>query len=106
MRQVLVDHARRKKAGKRGGRAVAVTLLDATPARQAPIVDLIDLDHALAALAALEPRLCQIVELKSFAGLSIDEMAATLMISAATVERDWAVAKAWLFSRLNAPAAP
>lgn len=106
MRQVLVDHARRKKASKRGGPALAVTLLDSTPAREAPIVDLIDLDDALADLAALDSRLCRVVELKYFAGLSIDEMAATLMISAATVERDWAMAKAWLYTRLNSSPPP
>ena len=102
MRQVLVDHARRRNADKRGGGATSITISDDTPARQASIVDVLALDEALTDLATLDQRLCQVVELKCFTGLNIQETAVALGVSTATVERDWAVAKAWLFDRLSA----
>jgi RNA polymerase sigma-70 factor (ECF subfamily) len=92
MRQILVDHARRKGAQKRGGADTAMTM-----------VDILALDEALTDLAALDPRLCQVVELKFFAGLNIDETARALGVSPATVERDWTVSKAWLHQRLTSP---
>jgi RNA polymerase sigma factor (TIGR02999 family) len=100
MREILVDHARRKNARKRGGDGTRVSLHDAA-APAVPIVDLLALDEALNELSARDARLCRIVELKFFAGLTIEEAAETLRISAATVERDWAVAKAWLHQRLS-----
>jgi RNA polymerase sigma factor (TIGR02999 family) len=104
MRQILVDHARHKRAGKRGG-AVTMVGLDMLPARaepstRAPDVDILALDHALQELATFDPQQCRLVELKFFAGLSIEEMAETLGISTATVEREWVIAKAWLYHRL------
>jgi RNA polymerase sigma-70 factor, ECF subfamily len=105
MREILVDHARRKKARKRGGGDTVIALAESTPApgQGMEVVDLIALDEALTELAALDPRLCRVVELKFFAGLNIDDTAEALKVSTATVEREWAVAKAWLFQKL-APA--
>jgi RNA polymerase sigma factor (TIGR02999 family) len=101
MRQILVDHARKKHARKRGGGATVIALADAAPAPDIALVDVLALDGALVELTALDPRLCQVVELKFFAGLSIDETAQALKVSTATVERDWTVAKAWLYQRLS-----
>jgi RNA polymerase sigma factor (TIGR02999 family) len=104
MRQILVDHARRKQADKRGGGVTMVSLDDASPAAQPSSVDVLALDEALAALAAFDPRQCRVVELRFFAGLSIDEASEALGISPATVEREWALAKAWLYRRLSSRA--
>jgi len=101
MRQVLVDHARKKNARKRGGGTTTISLSDGTPAPQHSIIDVLALDEALTDLAALDHRLCRVVEMKCFTGLSIEETADALTVSTATVERDWAVAKAWLFDRLS-----
>jgi len=100
MREILVDHARRNAALKRGGPATKVSLDDAAAAPQVAIVHILALDEALAELSARDARLCQVVELKFFAGLTIDETATALQVSVATVERDWAVARAWLHQRL------
>jgi RNA polymerase sigma factor (TIGR02999 family) len=103
MRQVLVDSARRERADKRGGGATMLTLDQVRSAGVSPnVVDVLALDAALDDLAALDERLCRVVELKYFAGLTIDEAAAALNVAAATVERDWAVAKAWLYARFSA----
>jgi RNA polymerase sigma-70 factor (ECF subfamily) len=109
MRQILVDHARRKRAGKRGG-AVTMVGLDALPAREEPSiaaaeVDILELDCVLDELATFDPQQCRLVELKFFAGLTIEEMAQTLGISTATVEREWLVARAWLYQRMGGPRA-
>jgi len=101
MRQILVDHARRKDARKRGGAATVIALQESVPAPEIAVVDVLALDEALTELSALDPRLCQVVELKFFAGLNIDETAEALHVSAATVERDWTVSKAWLHQRLS-----
>ncbi len=103
MREILVDHARRNAALKRGGPATKVSLDDAVAAPQVAIVDVLALDEALGELSARDARLCQVVELKFFAGLTIDETATALQVSVATVERDWAVARAWLHQRLASP---
>ena len=103
MRQILVDHARKKQALKRGGDATNITLHDTTPGAEIKLVDVLALEEALTELTALDPRLCQVVELKFFAGLTIDETAEALTVSPATVERDWTVAKAWLHQRLSSP---
>ena len=100
MRQILVDHARRQRADKRGGGATMVSLEDASPAAQPPSVDVLALDQALEALSAIDARQGSVVELRFFAGLDIDETAEALAISTATVEREWALAKAWLHRRL------
>jgi RNA polymerase sigma factor (TIGR02999 family) len=102
MRQILVDHARRQQADKRGGGATMMSLDDVSPAAQPTSVDVLALDEALAALASIDARQSQVVELRFFAGLNIDEAADALGMSPATVEREWAFAKAWLFRRLSA----
>jgi RNA polymerase sigma factor (TIGR02999 family) len=101
MRQILVDHARRRDAHKRGGAATMIALDEGVPAPTVATVDLLALDEALTELSALDPRLCQVVELKFFAGLTIDETAEALHVSPATIERDWTVSKAWLHQRLT-----
>src|SRR5262245_28588102 len=103
MRQILVDHARRKASGKRGGPAARkVTLVDATAADLAPRADLLDLEEALARLAALDARQARVVELRLYAGLTVEEVAEALGVSRATVEVDWRFAKAWLQRELGA----
>ena len=103
MRQILVDHARRQHAGKRGGGVTMVSLDGVSPAAQPPSVDVLALDQALEALSAIDARQVGVVELRFFAGLDIDETAEALEISTATVEREWAMAKAWLHRRLSQP---
>jgi RNA polymerase sigma factor (TIGR02999 family) len=107
MRQILVDHARRKRADKRGGGATVISLDEMAPAAaQTSGVDVLALDEALDALSSFDARQCRVVELRFFAGLNIPEVADALGISAATVEREWAMAKAWLHQRLSAPSEP
>ena len=101
MRQILVDHARRKRADKRGGAITMTSLDDVTPASQAPIIDVLALDQALDALSSRDARQSRVVELRYFAGLSIAETAEAIGVSAATVEREWTMAKAWLHRRLS-----
>ena len=101
MRQILVDRARRDRAAKRGGGAALLSLEGMPLAVTTNTVDVLALDQALDELAGLEERLCRVVELKFFAGLSIAETAVALDVSPATVERDWSVAKAWLYDRLS-----
>jgi RNA polymerase sigma factor (TIGR02999 family) len=101
MRQILVDHARRKRADKRGGGVTMVSLDEVSPAAQTTGVDVLALDQALDALSLFDVRQCRVVELRFFAGLDIDEAAEALDVSAATVEREWAMAKAWLHRRLS-----
>jgi RNA polymerase sigma factor (TIGR02999 family) len=101
MRQILVDHARRKRAGKRGAGVTMMSLDDVSPASDASIVDVLALDEALEALSSRDVRQCRVVELRFFAGLTIDETAEAIGVSAATVEREWAMAKAWLYQRLS-----
>ena len=96
MRQVLVDHARRRRAAKREG--CHVTLDDADAPAAAP--DLLDLEHALEELAALDPRQARVVELRFFGGLDVDETADVMGLSARTVKREWQTARAWLQHRL------
>jgi RNA polymerase sigma factor (TIGR02999 family) len=105
MRQILVDHARRKRADKRGGGATMIGLDEVAPlAAQTSGVDVLALDEALDALSSYDARQCRVVELRFFAGLNIPETADALAISTATVEREWAMAKAWLHQRLSARA--
>ena len=104
MRRVLLDHARTRRAQKRGGGGVQITLGDAQAAESAPLdaVDVIGLDDALARLAVLDPQKARLVDLRYFAGLSIPEAAEVLGISTATVGREWAVARMWLRRELEA----
>jgi RNA polymerase sigma factor (TIGR02999 family) len=107
MRQILVDHARRKKADKRGGGAPVIGLDEVVAtAAQTSTVDVLALDEALDALSSFDARQCRVVELRFFAGLNIPETAEALGVSTATVEREWAMAKAWLHERLSAPREP
>lgn len=102
MRQVCVDQARARRAGKRGGDRAVVTLDEAVAEAADLDVDLLDLDHALSDLAALDPREARVVELRFFGGLSMAEIARALDLSLATVEREWSAARAWLGRRLRA----
>jgi RNA polymerase sigma factor (TIGR02999 family) len=103
MRRILVDHARRRAAAKRGGPEVRLALDEELAAGGAPDLDLLALDQALDELAALDPRVVRIVELRFFAGLSLDEAAFALGVSRRTVANEWAVARAWLHKRLATP---
>ena len=100
MRRILVDHARSRGAAKRGG-GMRVTLVE-DAARTGPAEpDLLDLDAALDELAGLDPRQAQLVELRFFGGLDIEEAARALGVSVATANRDWVTARAWLYRRLQ-----
>jgi RNA polymerase sigma factor (TIGR02999 family) len=101
MRRVLVEHARRRGAGKRGSGRKAVTFSDLNVPAVDPGLDLLELDMALTELEALDPRLSQVVHLRYFAGCSIEETAELLGVSIATVKRDWTYARAWLLERLS-----
>lgn len=101
MRQILVDHARSRRALKRGGDAVRVSL-DHADGEAVPLDgNLIALDEALSALAQLDPQQGRVVELKFFGGLSNEEASSVLQISVSTVKRDWTVARAWLHRELT-----
>ena len=101
MRQILVDYARRKRADKRGAGVTMMSLDDVTPVAETSIVDVLALDEALEALSLRDVRQGHVVELRFFAGLSINEAAEAIGVSTATVEREWAMAKAWLYQRLS-----
>jgi RNA polymerase sigma factor (TIGR02999 family) len=101
MRGILVDHARMRHASKRGGSDLTLTLDDALAPVKQREVDLVALDDALNALAALDPKQGQLVELRFFAGLSIEDTSHVLGISPATVKREWATARAWLYGEMN-----
>jgi RNA polymerase sigma-70 factor (ECF subfamily) len=101
MRRVLVDHARWRQFVKRGGGA-QTTPFDEVSISVERSVNLVALDDALQALAALDPRKAKIVEMRFFAGFSVEETAAALQVSRITVMRDWRVAKAWLHRELQA----
>ena len=101
IRRILVDHARAKQAAKRGGTAVKLTLDEALDASAGRDLDLVRLDDSLKALAEVDAQQGRIVELRYFAGLTIEETAEALDISPATVKRDWVVAKAWLRRQMD-----
>ncbi len=101
MRRILVDHARERRAAKRGSGLAAVALGDAIAAPEGADVDVVELDDALTALAQLDPRQGRLVELRFFGGLSTTEAAEVLGVGVATVGRDWASARAWLFRELR-----
>ena len=101
IRRVLVDHARTRRRQKRGGNAVKVSLDDGIGATEPAQLDVVALDDALSQLSKLDPQQERIIELRFFAGLSIEETAAALNISSATVKRDWATARAWLYREMT-----
>ena len=103
MRRILVDRARSRRTVKRSGRWARVTLDEHAKVEEPAAVDVLDLDSALTRLATFDPRKCQLVELRFFAGLSIAEAALTLGVSEATAERDWQAARAWLLKELTPP---
>jgi RNA polymerase sigma-70 factor (ECF subfamily) len=96
MREILVEKARARKAAKRGGSRVRVTLDDGLAVSDEPAIDLLGLDEALRKLADVDPQLVRLVEFRFFGGLSIEESAEALGVSPATVKRGWNVARAWL----------
>ena len=105
MRRILVDHARKQHADKRGGGMQQITLSDANQPAAADSgnsVDILALHDALDRLAALDPEQARLVELRYFGGLNIEETADALDVSPATVKREWAVARAWLRRELSA----
>jgi RNA polymerase sigma factor (TIGR02999 family) len=104
MREILVDHARRKHAAKRGGGVTLLTLDNVAAGAENTVLDVLALDEALTDLTSLDERLGRVVELRFFVGFSIAETSDALGVSSATVERDWTVAKAWLLQRLTAGA--
>jgi RNA polymerase sigma-70 factor, ECF subfamily len=99
MRRVLVDYARQRAREKRGA-GISVTSLDENAVAPQAAIDVVALDQALDRLAAADPQQSRVVELRFFAGLSVDETAEALSISPATVKRDWATAKLWLYNEL------
>ena len=101
MRRILVDFARSKQYQKRGGRAVKVTLTDDLALSAEPGRDLVALDDALEALAKIDERKSQVIEMRFFGGLSVKETAEALHVSPETVMRDWKLAKAWLLRQLR-----
>jgi RNA polymerase sigma factor (TIGR02999 family) len=105
MRRVLVDHARARNFQKRGGALQQVTLDDAVAIAQQPALDLVALDRALQALAAVDERKERVIELRFFGGLSVEETAEVLKVSTDTVKRDWRLAKLWLLRELEGPGA-
>jgi RNA polymerase sigma-70 factor (ECF subfamily) len=96
MRRILVDHARAHNYAKRGGGALRVSLDEAAFVSQERASELVALDDALTSLAAIDQRKCQVVELRFFGGMSVEETATALGVSPITVKRDWSTAKAWL----------
>ncbi|MFN2513555.1 MAG: sigma-70 family RNA polymerase sigma factor [Pyrinomonadaceae bacterium] len=102
MRRILVDYARKRGFAKRGGDARTVPLDDVMIVSDERAADVVALDDALKSLSELDPRKSQIVELRFFGGLSIEETAVVLAISAGTVMRDWTLAKAWLRREMTA----
>ena len=102
MRRILVDHARRKKSDKRGGDMIPVTIGAALDLAAAETFDVVALDVALENLEKIFPQQARVVELRFYAGLTIDETAAVLGVSPATISREWTMARAWLRRELSA----
>jgi RNA polymerase sigma factor (TIGR02999 family) len=102
MRRILIDHARHQARDKRGGPAPKLSLDDAMATAEAEAdIDLLALDDALTALAQIDPRGAQIIELRFFSGLSLEETAEVVGVSAGTVKRDWSAARAWLYREMR-----
>jgi RNA polymerase sigma factor (TIGR02999 family) len=103
MRRILVDRARGRQAAKRGGLDRPLEPHDEAFVQPPPAVDVLALDEALTRLAMFEPRWSRLVELRYFAGLTVEDTAAVLDLSTATVERDWRLARTWLYRELRGP---
>jgi RNA polymerase sigma factor (TIGR02999 family) len=101
MRRILIEHARRRDAAKRGGGRQRVTLAEPVTPSGGREVDLLALDEALDALAAFDERKARVVELRYFTGMTVPEVAAALGVSETTAEEDWYFARAWLARRLG-----
>src|SRR5262245_57780983 len=101
MRRILIDHARAHHYAKRGGAAIKVSLGKAIDVSEARSAELVSLDDAMSALATLDPRKSQVVELRFFGGMSVEETAEVLGVSPVTVMRDWSTAKAWLHREIK-----
>jgi RNA polymerase sigma-70 factor, ECF subfamily len=101
MRQILVDEARKRNSAKRGGGAIQVTLAEATTVAQEQAANVVALDDALKSLERIDARQGEIVELRFFGGLSIEETADVLKVSPGTVMRDWTFARAWLRNEMT-----
>ena len=101
MRQILVDYARRHRASKRGSGLCTLTLDDVDALSQRKEMDVIAIDDALHALAEVDPRQSRVVELRFFAGLSLEETSEVMGIATATVQRDWTAARAWLHREIS-----
>jgi RNA polymerase sigma-70 factor, ECF subfamily len=106
MRRILVEHARSRQASKRGGAAVKVSLAGAAAASAEQAADILALDEALQELAVLDPRKSQLIELRFFGGLSIEGTAEVMGISPTTVQREWRVARSWLYRAITDGEAP
>jgi RNA polymerase sigma factor (TIGR02999 family) len=103
MRRILVDHARRRDAEKRGGSQLRLTLDEGLAVTKETNVDLLAIDEALDRLATIDPQQARVVELRFFSGLSVEETASALDVSPKTVKRDWSVARAWLRREIGEP---
>lgn len=101
MRRILVDYARAEITEKRGGELQKVELDEAVSFSKETQIDLLELNDALEKLAELDQRQSQIVEMRFFGGLSVEETAEVLKVSTRTIKREWAMAKAWLFQQMN-----
>jgi RNA polymerase sigma factor (TIGR02999 family) len=102
MRRILIDHARHQSRDKRGGSTPKLSLDEALTAAEAETdLDLLALDEALTALAQIDPRGAQIIELRFFSGLTLEETAEVVGVSSGTVKRDWSAARAWLYREMR-----
>jgi len=106
MRRTLVDHARRHRTSKRGGGALTIAFDEVSVPPPEQTADLLAIDDALNTLATQDPRKSQIVELRFFGGLTVEETAAVLKVSPRTVKREWSLARAWLYCQLTQGEAP
>ena len=101
MRRILVDHARRKQAGKRGGGQQTISISEGIDWPDSRDLDVVALDEALTALAEFDPQQSRIIEMRFFAGLSVEETAEAIGVSPTTIKREWRVARAWLLRELD-----
>lgn len=101
MRRILVDHAKGRRAAKRGGHVQKLSLDEALGVPEPVDLDVLALDDALSALAEIDPRQAKVVELRFFAGLTLEEIGEVLDVSATTVKRDWRTARLWLYREIR-----